>query len=92
MSKSLHELANNPCSRVLDSLRDLEKKSGLVFTFFKASVYAIVMQNEQEAFGNNEDEDGGTPSRGNNMLYETIGHGDLEGLDELRETVVNGGR
>jgi len=36
-------MAGQPTSRILDSLRSLERKTGLVFTFFKASVYAMVV-------------------------------------------------
>ena len=36
-------MAGQPTSRILDSLKSLERKTGLVFTFFKASVYAMVV-------------------------------------------------
>ena len=37
------EMAGQPTTRILDGLRSLERKTGLVFTFFKASVYAMVV-------------------------------------------------
>jgi DASH complex subunit DAD3 len=43
VSMLISEMAGQPTSRILDSLRSLERKTGLVFTFFKASVYAMVV-------------------------------------------------
>jgi len=43
VSSLIAEMAGQPTSRILDSLRSLERKTGLVFTFFKASVYAMVV-------------------------------------------------
>ena len=37
------DMAGQPTTRILDSLWSLERKTGLVFTFFKASVYAMVV-------------------------------------------------
>ncbi|OLL27140.1 DASH complex subunit dad3 [Neolecta irregularis DAH-3] len=42
----IQDLAGQPTTQILDSLRELERKTGLVFTFFKASVYSIMMQEE----------------------------------------------
>ncbi|EMR08534.1 hypothetical protein PNEG_03015 [Pneumocystis murina B123] len=42
LSNILHVLAHTPMSHVLDSLSILERKTGLVFTLFKASVWAIL--------------------------------------------------
>ncbi|QSL66861.1 hypothetical protein MERGE_001248 [Pneumocystis wakefieldiae] len=42
LSNILHVLAHTPMSQVLDSLSILERKTGLVFTLFKASVWAIL--------------------------------------------------
>jgi DASH complex subunit DAD3 len=39
-------MATQPTSQVLDGLRELERKSSLVFTLLKASVYSIVLQQE----------------------------------------------
>ncbi|CCX33019.1 Similar to DASH complex subunit dad3; acc. no. P62505 [Pyronema omphalodes CBS 100304] len=36
-------LANTPTAEIMDSLRVLERKSGLVFTLLKASVYDIFL-------------------------------------------------
>lgn len=40
----------NPSNNILDSLRDLEKEVGLVYTLYKASVWAILadLENNQE--------------------------------------------
>lgn len=43
VSTLIGDMAGQPTSRILDSLRSLERKTGLVFTFFKASVYAMVV-------------------------------------------------
>lgn len=35
-----------PSTEILDGLRELERKTSLVFTLLKASVYSIVLQQE----------------------------------------------
>ncbi|RKF63910.1 putative dash complex subunit dad3 [Erysiphe neolycopersici] len=42
----LKDMAEKPMTEVLDGLRQLERKTGLVFTLLKASVYSIVLQQE----------------------------------------------
>lgn len=42
----MSELAANPSAEILDSLRGLERKTSLVFTLLKASVYSIVLQQQ----------------------------------------------
>ncbi|KAK3344096.1 DASH complex subunit Dad3-domain-containing protein [Lasiosphaeria hispida] len=42
----LDHLASAPTSEILDGLRELERKTSLVFTLLKASVYSIVLQQE----------------------------------------------
>ena len=42
-------MASQPTTEILDGLRDLERKTSLVFTLLKASVYSIVLQ--QQIFG-----------------------------------------
>ncbi|EGS23860.1 uncharacterized protein CTHT_0005680 [Thermochaetoides thermophila DSM 1495] len=42
----LDELASAPATEILDGLRELERKTSLVFTLLKASVYSIVLQQE----------------------------------------------
>ncbi|MCJ1363689.1 hypothetical protein MMC16_002798 [Acarospora aff. strigata] len=49
LSNSLSSLANTPTAEILDGLRMLERKTSLVFTLLKASVYSIVLQ--QEVYG-----------------------------------------
>jgi DASH complex subunit Dad3 len=44
VSTLIADMAGQPTSRILDALRSLERKTGLVFTFFKASVYAMVVR------------------------------------------------
>jgi DASH complex subunit DAD3 len=39
-------MANKPTAEILDGLRQLERKTSLVFTLLKASVYSIVLQQE----------------------------------------------
>jgi DASH complex subunit DAD3 len=54
-------LAANPSPDILDALRGLERKTSLVFTLLKASVYSIVLnlqmnedENEGQDQGHNE--------------------------------------
>ncbi|KTW28329.1 uncharacterized protein T551_02748 [Pneumocystis jirovecii RU7] len=47
LSLTLHTLAHTPMAHVLDALGVLERKTGLVFTLFKASVWAILANAEQ---------------------------------------------
>ena len=46
MASLLDTLASSPTSEILDGLRELERKTSLVFTLLKASVYSIVLQQE----------------------------------------------
>ena len=55
MSTILAELAANPSAEILDALRGLERKTSLVFTLLKASVYSIVLNQQIEE----EDGEGG---------------------------------
>jgi DASH complex subunit Dad3 len=50
LSSTLSSLTLPP-AEVLDDLRTLERKTGLVFTLLKASVYSIVLQQEV-SYGN----------------------------------------
>ena len=44
----LNDLAANPAPEILDSLRGLERKTSLVHTLLKASVYNIALGNQYE--------------------------------------------
>lgn len=46
LSGQLSELSTRPTAEVLDGLRVLERKTSLVFTLLKASVYSIVLQQQ----------------------------------------------
>lgn len=46
MSSLLAELSANPSAEILDALRGLERKTSLVFTLLKASVYSIVLNTQ----------------------------------------------
>ncbi|KAK4221789.1 DASH complex subunit Dad3-domain-containing protein [Podospora fimiseda] len=46
LASLLDNLASNPTVEILDGLRELERKTSLVFTLLKASVYSIVLQQE----------------------------------------------
>jgi DASH complex subunit DAD3 len=39
-------MAGRPTAEILDGLRQLERKTSLVFTLLKASVYSIVLNQE----------------------------------------------
>ncbi|KAH0545555.1 hypothetical protein FGG08_000386 [Glutinoglossum americanum] len=58
LSTALNDLADSPTAEVLDSLRTLERKMGLVFTLLKASVYSIVLQTQIRQEEGREDGDG----------------------------------
>jgi DASH complex subunit DAD3 len=46
LNQLLADLSENPSAEILDSLRGLERKTSLVFTLLKASVYSIVLQQQ----------------------------------------------
>lgn len=46
LSSLVSDLAANPSAEILDALRGLERKTSLVFTLLKASVYSIVLQQQ----------------------------------------------
>lgn len=52
LSSQLNSLADRPTAEVLDGLRMLERKTSLVCTLLKASVYSIVLQ--QQIYGGEE--------------------------------------
>ncbi|KAL6719481.1 DASH complex subunit dad3 [Lecanora helva] len=59
LSTVLSSLAERPTAEILDGLRLLERKTSLVCTLLKASVYSIVLQ--QQIYGG---EEGGRGGRG----------------------------
>ncbi|MCJ1455055.1 hypothetical protein MMC28_005409 [Mycoblastus sanguinarius] len=54
LSNILSSLADRPTAEILDGLRMLERKTSLVCTLLKASVYSIVLQ--QQIYGGEEGE------------------------------------
>lgn len=46
LASILDTMATQPTTEILDGLRDLERKTALVFTLLKTSVYSIVLQQE----------------------------------------------
>lgn len=56
MSTLLLDLSNHPSAAMLDGLRGLERKTSLVFTLLKASVYSIVL-NQQITDGGGDGEE-----------------------------------
>ncbi|CAJ2511607.1 Uu.00g072320.m01.CDS01 [Anthostomella pinea] len=46
LASILDTMAGQPTTEILDGLRELERKTSLVFTLLKASVYSIVLQQE----------------------------------------------
>ncbi|KAI1322948.1 DASH complex subunit Dad3-domain-containing protein [Xylariaceae sp. FL0255] len=54
LASVLDTMANQPTAEILDGLRELERKTSLVFTLLKASVYSIVLQQEID-WGNHDD-------------------------------------
>ena len=59
MSSLLHTLSNAPSAAILDGLRGLERKTSLVFTLLKASVYSIVLNQQIETGGEETVVEGG---------------------------------
>ncbi|KAF2131331.1 hypothetical protein P153DRAFT_364929 [Dothidotthia symphoricarpi CBS 119687] len=60
MSTLLSSLSDAPSAAILDGLRGLERKTSLVFTLLKASVYSIVLNQqirEPGEEGEEEEED-----------------------------------
>ncbi|TGZ79213.1 DASH complex, subunit Dad3 [Ascodesmis nigricans] len=58
ISSGIAKLADAPVADIMESLRALERKSGLVFTLLKASVYKMVLMhqlNEEGAEGETMD-------------------------------------
>lgn len=46
LASILDTMAARPTTEILDGLRELERKTALVFTLLKTSVYSIVLQQE----------------------------------------------
>lgn len=74
MSSLLATLAANPSAEILDALRGLERKTSLVFTLLKASVYSIVLNTQIR------EEDGGGGGTG--------GQGGSAGFGDSRGSVM----
>jgi DASH complex subunit DAD3 len=68
MSTLLLSLSTAPSAAILDGLRHLERKTSLVFTLLKASVYSIVL-NQQIT---DENDAGGGGSGGRENVYERL--------------------
>lgn len=60
MSTLLAHLADEPSAAMLDGLRGLERKTSLVFTLLKASVYSIVLNQQIQEGGQEEGEGEGS--------------------------------
>jgi DASH complex subunit DAD3 len=58
MSALLAELSDAPSAAMLDGLRGLERKTSLVFTLLKASVYSIVLNQQIQDNGQEHDGEG----------------------------------
>ncbi|KAK7536272.1 DASH complex subunit Dad3-domain-containing protein [Phyllosticta citribraziliensis] len=77
LSSILSTLAENPSAEILDALRGLERKTSLVYTLLKASVYSIVLQ--QQIFGEGEEGSEGQQGRGDGAA---AGQGHGGGADD----------
>jgi len=64
MSALLSELSDKPSAAILDGLRGLERKTSLVFTLLKASVYSIVLNQQIQDNGQQEPGEGQEESDG----------------------------
>ncbi|CUS14352.1 unnamed protein product [Tuber aestivum] len=79
LSTSIAAIAGTPTAKILDSLRGLERKTGLVFTLLKASVYSMVLQQQLDVEGREGEVGGGNGGEG-----EGYGKGEGERGDESR--------
>ncbi|KAI5847599.1 DASH complex subunit Dad3-domain-containing protein [Tricharina praecox] len=59
LSSTTAALADTPAAEIMDSLRLLERKTGLVFTLLKASVYSMVLQQQLDTEGQGQGYEGG---------------------------------
>ncbi len=75
MSTLLSTLSDAPSAAILDGLRGLERKTSLVFTLLKASVYSIVLnqQIQDNGGGQGEGEVGGGMDTGGEGDWESDG-------------------
>jgi DASH complex subunit DAD3 len=64
MSALLAELSDAPSAAMLDGLRGLERKTSLVFTLLKASVYSIVLNQQIQDNGQEPGEGQGSEGEG----------------------------
>ncbi|KAF3000301.1 hypothetical protein E8E13_008767 [Curvularia kusanoi] len=64
MSTLLAELSDKPSAAILDGLRGLERKTSLVFTLLKASVYSIVLNQQIQDNGQEGGEGQGSEGEG----------------------------
>jgi DASH complex subunit DAD3 len=48
LAAQIEQLTTAPATDILDGLRELERKTSLVHTLLKASVYSIVLQQEMD--------------------------------------------
>lgn len=64
MSTLLADLSDTPSAAMLDGLRGLERKTSLVFTLLKASVYSIVLNQQIQDNGGEGGEGQGQGSEG----------------------------
>ncbi|RIA84942.1 DASH complex subunit Dad3-domain-containing protein [Glomus cerebriforme] len=55
VNETITHMNTNDIALLVDKLRALEKKIGLVYTLFKASVYSLVTATDQENGGNIEE-------------------------------------
>ncbi|CAZ85812.1 unnamed protein product [Tuber melanosporum] len=77
LSTSIAAISGTPTAKILDSLRGLERKTGLVFTLLKASVYSMVLQQQLDVEGREGEGGGGDGGEG-------YGKEKGEGEDESR--------
>ena len=72
MGALLSQLATTPSASILDALRGLERKTSLVHTLLKASVYSIVLNQQMQDQDQDQDDaqsDGGGIGGGSGMGY-----------------------
>lgn len=79
LAQILDAMAGRPTGEILDGLRQLERKTSLVFTLLKASVYSIVLQHEIDNGGGDADAAGQDGGQGQDFTMGYSGSGALAG-------------
>ncbi|RDW72078.1 hypothetical protein BP5796_08112 [Coleophoma crateriformis] len=82
LAQILDTMAGRPTAEILDGLRQLERKTSLVFTLLKASVYSIVLQHEIDNGGGDARAEAGDGEPGQDFTMGGYGGSGSLGVEE----------